>query len=67
MFFVSVASKGVRFPVNGLESTLTGILQVLILKDLCPGLALQKRKAAAGLPHSKHKFIQYLSYPMGYF
>lgn len=34
LFFVSVASKGVSDPVSGLESTLVGILQVLILKKL---------------------------------
>src|SRR5260370_20577447 len=35
-FFVSVASKGLRVYVSGLESTLADILQVLILKKL-PG------------------------------
>ncbi len=33
-FFVSVASKGFRIYVSGLESTLAGILQMLILKGL---------------------------------
>jgi hypothetical protein len=32
MFFASVASKGFRFTVSGLESTLVGFMEVLILK-----------------------------------
>jgi hypothetical protein len=34
MFFVSVASKRVSVAVSDLESTLTGFLQVLILRKL---------------------------------
>jgi hypothetical protein len=34
MFLVSVASKGFDLSASGLESTLVGILQVLILKEI---------------------------------
>jgi hypothetical protein len=34
LFYVSVASKGLKHSVSALESTLTGLLQVLILKGV---------------------------------
>lgn len=37
-FFVSVASRRLRFPISPLEATLMGILQLLFLKDLRCGM-----------------------------
>ena len=37
LFFVSIASKGFRFPVSLLESMLAGNAEALILKEIADG------------------------------